>query len=68
MASLPIPYHVRNAPTRLMKEMGYGKDYKYNPVYQDGKVKQDYLPEKLLGRRFLEENDLGTMIDPDIEE
>ena len=50
-----------------MKEMGYGKEYKYNPSYQDGKVKQEYLPEKLAGRRFLEENDLGIEIDPDLE-
>ena len=68
VASLPIPYHIRNAPTKMMKEMGYGKDYKYNPIYKDGKVKQDYLPEKLLGRQFLEENDFGTEIDPDLEE
>lgn len=47
--------------------MGYGKEYKYNPSYQDGKVKQEYLPEKLAGRHFLEENDLGTETDPDLE-
>lgn len=48
--------------------MGYGKDYKYNPLYQDGKVKQEYLPDQLVGRIFLEENDFGTEIDPDLEE
>ena len=67
IASLPIPIHLRNAPTRLMKEMGYGNEYKYNPNYQDGKVKQEYLPEKLAGRRFLEDNDLGIEIDRDLE-
>lgn len=37
----PVPYHLRNAPTKLMKEMGYGKDYKYNPDYFKGKVLQE---------------------------
>ena len=66
VAGLPIPIHLRNAPTRLMKELGYGKEYKYNPNYQDGQVKQDYLPEALLGRTFLEDNDLGFELDPDL--
>ncbi|KAF2762097.1 P-loop containing nucleoside triphosphate hydrolase protein [Pseudovirgaria hyperparasitica] len=66
VAGLPIPYHIRNAPTRLMKDMGYGKEYKYNPDYVNGNVKQEYLPEKLLGRKFLEVDDLGTKIDPDL--
>lgn len=67
VAGLPVPIHLRNAPTRLMKEMGYGAEYKYNPNYRDGKVKQAYLPEQLEGRRFLEDRDLGTEIDPDLE-
>lgn len=67
VAGLPIPIHLRNAPTRLMREMGYGAEYKYNPNYKDGRVKQDYLPDELLGRRFLEDRDLGTEIDPDLE-
>ncbi|KAK7948417.1 DNA-dependent ATPase MGS1 [Apiospora aurea] len=66
VAGLPVPIHLRNAPTRLMRELGYGKEYKYNPNYRDGKVKQDYLPDDLLGRRFLEDRDLGTEIDPDV--
>ncbi len=66
VAGLPIPIHLRNAPTRLMKELGYGKDYKYNPDYADGKVVQDYLPDQLIGRRFLEDQDLGTDVDPDL--
>lgn len=65
VAGLPIPIHLRNAPTRLMKEMGHGKEYKYNPNYRDGKVAQEYLPEKLKGKRFLEDEDLGTEIDPE---
>lgn len=67
VAGLPIPIHLRNAPTRLMKEMGYGKEYKYNPNYKGGRVKQDYLPDQLLGRRFLEDRDLGTEVDPDLD-
>ncbi|ODH45480.1 hypothetical protein ACO22_00050 [Paracoccidioides brasiliensis] len=66
MAGLPIPIHLRNAPTRLMKEMGYGKEYKYNPNYVDGKVAQVYLPEKLQGRQFLEDRDLGLQVDSDL--
>lgn len=68
VASLPIPIHLRNAPTRLMKDMGYGKEYKYNPNYLDGRVKQDYLPDQLLDRTFLETRDLGTAVDPDLED
>ncbi|KAI9820712.1 MAG: hypothetical protein M1827_005082 [Pycnora praestabilis] len=65
LAGLPVPVHLRNAPTKLMKELGYGKEYKYNPHYKDGKVQQDYLPEKLNGRRFLEDTDLGSELDPE---
>lgn len=66
VAALPVPVHLRNAPTRLMRELGYGKEYKYNPNYKDGNVKQDYLPDDLIGRKFLEDRDLGTEIDPDL--
>ena len=66
VADLPIPIHLRNAPTKLMKELGYGKEHKYNPNYVDGKVHQQYLPEKLLGRTFLEEQNFGSMVDPDL--
>jgi putative ATPase len=67
VAALPVPIHLRNAPTRLMREMGYGKEYKYPPNYKDGKVRQDYMPDELIGRRFLEERHLGTEIDPDLD-
>ena len=66
LAGLPIPIHLRNAPTRLMKEMGFGKEYKYNPSYVDGKVRQDYLPEELKGVAFLEDEDFGSEIDEDL--
>ncbi|KAI9848992.1 MAG: hypothetical protein M1837_005883 [Sclerophora amabilis] len=65
IAGLPVPIHLRNAPTRLMKELGYGKEYKYNPNYRNGEVQQEYLPEQLKGRNFLEQEDLGTDVDPD---
>ena len=47
--------------------MGVGADYKYPPNYRDGRVRQDYLPAALVGRRFLEDRDLGTEIDPELE-
>lgn len=68
MAGLPVPMHLRNAPTRLLREMGAGREYKYNPDYKEGRVKQEYLPEKLEGSVFLEENDLGDEIDGDLQE
>uniref|UniRef100_A0A8C6ZBM6 WRN helicase interacting protein 1 n=1 Tax=Nothoprocta perdicaria TaxID=30464 RepID=A0A8C6ZBM6_NOTPE len=50
----PVPLHLRNAPTRLMKNLGYGKGYKYNPMYKEP-VEQDYLPEELKGVNFFKE-------------
>jgi putative ATPase len=66
IAALPIPLHLRNAPTRLMKEIGYSEGYKYNPDYLEGRVQQEYLPEGLRERTFLEDVDLGTKIDEDL--
>lgn len=48
----PVPLHLRNAPTDLMKNLGYGKGYKYNPNYKEP-VTQDYFPEKLKGKKYL---------------
>lgn len=48
-----VPIHLRNAPTKFMKEIGYGKDYKYNPDFK-GPVEQDYMPKELKGRKYLE--------------
>ena len=50
--ALPVPLHIRNAPTRLMKDLGYGKDYRYAHNYDEGYVSQQYLPDRLQGRRF----------------
>ncbi len=47
---LPVPLHLRNAPTKLMKQLDYGKDYKYAHDYPDAIVAQDYLPEKISGK------------------
>ena len=51
----PVPLHIRNAPTALMKKLGYGKDYKYPHDYPDAHVEQDYLPKKLKNRKYLKE-------------
>ncbi|HBL39497.1 TPA: AAA family ATPase [Candidatus Uhrbacteria bacterium] len=51
----PVPVHLRNAPTRLMKNLGYGKDYKYTPDFDDPEsAEQDYLPERLKQERYLD--------------
>jgi putative ATPase len=49
----PVPLHIRNAPTPLMKKLGYGKDYKYPHNYPDAKVDQEYMPENLRGKKYL---------------
>ncbi len=51
---LPVPLHLRNAPTKLMKDLGYHKDYKYAHNYNGNFVKDNYLPEELKGSRFYE--------------
>lgn len=50
--NLAVPLHIRNAPTKLMKDLGYGKDYKYSPAF-GYKEKQDYLPRKLKNRKYI---------------
>lgn len=52
--NLPVPLHLRNAPTQLMTELNYGKDYKYAHDFEGHFVKQDYLPKEIAGRRFWE--------------
>jgi len=51
--SLPVPLHLRNAPTKLMKELGYGKDYKYAHDFKDAKVDQEHFPDELKGRKYM---------------
>lgn len=50
--NLPVPLHLRNAPTKLMKELGYHEGYKYAHDYEDSFVNQQYLPDELSGRKF----------------
>ncbi len=50
--SLPVPSHIRNAPTGLMKEAGYGRGYKYDHNFEGAVADQTYLPEKLAGRKY----------------
>ncbi|MCY7420254.1 MAG: replication-associated recombination protein A [Chitinophagaceae bacterium] len=49
---LPVPLHIRNAPTKLMKNMNYGKGYKYAHSFEGNFAEQEYLPEKIAGTTF----------------
>ena len=49
---LPVPLHIRNAPTGLMKRMGYGKDYKYAHSYEGNFTEQEFLPDEIKGTTF----------------
>lgn len=55
--NLPVPLHLRNAPTKLMKELDYGKEYKYAHDYENNFVQQDYLPKEIKNSRFWEAQD-----------
>ncbi len=57
--ALAVPLHLRNAPTGLMKNLGYGKDYKYAHNYEDNVVDQDHLPQDLSGRRYYTPSESG---------
>ncbi len=57
--ALPVPLHVRNAPTPLMKQMGYGQQYKYPHDFEGHYVAENYLPEALRGRRFYRPSQSG---------
>ncbi len=48
-AHLPVPLALRNAPTKLMKQIGYGKDYKYSHSYEGNFIKQNFMPDELQG-------------------
>ena len=50
--NLPVPLHLRNAPTKLMAELNYGKDYKYAHDYENHFVKQEFLPKEILNERL----------------
>ena len=55
----PVPLHIRNAPTGLMKQLGYGKDYRYAHDYPESYVAQEYLPEALRGRKLYAPGTIG---------
>jgi len=52
--SLPVPLHLRNAPSKLMKELGYGQHYKYAHDYEQNFVQQEFLPEEIKNKKFFE--------------
>jgi putative ATPase len=55
--NLPVPLHLRNAPTKLMKELGYGEEYKYAHDYANHFIEQEFLPEDIIGTRFYNPSD-----------
>jgi putative ATPase len=55
----PVPLHIRNAPTGLMKDLGYGKGYQYAHDAPDARVEQEHLPEALRGRQYYRPTDRG---------
>jgi len=57
--SLPVPLGIRNAPTKLMKNLGYGKNYRYAHNFPDAQVSQQHLPDKLVGTKFYKPTDRG---------
>ena len=50
--NLPVPLHLRNAPTKLMKDLGYGKDYKYAHSYKGNFIPDNFFPETLKNKEF----------------
>ncbi len=54
---LPVPLHLRNAPTNLMKNMNYGKDYKYAHSFNNNFISLEFMPEKITGTKFYEPGD-----------
>ena len=57
--NLPVPLHLRNPETKLMKEMGYGKGYQYAPDHKDSKVSQEHLPEEIKKEKFYDPTERG---------
>ncbi|MCB9235717.1 MAG: replication-associated recombination protein A [Bacteroidia bacterium] len=56
----PVPLHLRNAPTKLMKDMGYGKDYKYTHDFEGQEGRQEYLPKEISGTTFYHPKPVGS--------
>jgi putative ATPase len=66
--NLPVPVHLRNAPTKLMKDIGYGEDYAYSHQFKGNFANQEYMPDRLSGNRLYNpgdntrENELRTYL------
>ena len=60
VANEPVPLHLRNAVTGLMRQMGYGKDYKYSHDFEGHFADQEFLPPALKGRRYYEPTQEGA--------
>lgn len=54
-----VPFHIRNAPTGLMKEIGYGREYRYPHDFKDGFIKETYLPDELTNEKFYQPKNIG---------
>jgi putative ATPase len=59
LENMPVPLHIRNAPTSLMEDLGYGKDYKYPHDYPDHFIEEEYLPENLKGKTYYHPTEQG---------
>jgi len=59
LKNMPVPLHIRNAPTKLMEDLDYGKDYKYPHDYPDHFVEEEYLPENIKGRTYYHPTEQG---------
>jgi len=59
LGALPVPLHLRNAPTPLMKGLGYGKDYRYPHNFEGAVAEQDYLPDQLIGKEYYQPTERG---------
>ena len=59
LENMPVPLHIRNAPTSLMRDLGYGKEYKYPHDYPDHFIEEEYLPENLKGRIYYHPTEQG---------
>ncbi|MCR4418529.1 MAG: replication-associated recombination protein A [Ignavibacteria bacterium] len=59
LPNYPVPLHLRNAPTRLMKELGYGENYKYAHNYDEHFIQENYLPDELKGKQYYFPTDSG---------
>jgi len=62
LGALPVPMHLRNAPTPLMRDLGYGSGYRYPHDYEGALAEQDYLPDDIQARRYYQPSDRGYEI------